>query len=153
MAAALTEDEQRALSRDFMYLRDKAIIESSTEEKRKVMRSVKKQVELLCCNLPFAYSQVNASLEPYKAEIFPEGRPSTLALNGMACSGDVKRTTKEVLSNVVRSKNKGPFASTDGLYRKFTDKGGYWSECGKGGRYGAQWADRRWWETRGLDVV
>jgi hypothetical protein len=31
-----------------MYLRDKAIIESSTEEKRKVMRDVKKQVELLC---------------------------------------------------------------------------------------------------------
>jgi hypothetical protein len=28
-----------------------------------------------------------------------------------------------------------------------------WSECGKGGRYGAQWADRRWWETGGLDVV
>jgi hypothetical protein len=22
-----------------------------------------------------------------------------------------------------------------------------------GGRYGAQWADRRWWETGGLDVV
>jgi hypothetical protein len=31
--------------------------------------------------------------------------------------------------------------------------GGYWSECGKGGRYGAQWADRRWWETGGLDAV
>ena len=54
MAAALTEDEQRALSRDFMYLRDKAIIESSTEEKRKVMRNVKKQVELLCCKLPLS---------------------------------------------------------------------------------------------------
>jgi hypothetical protein len=31
--------------------------------------------------------------------------------------------------------------------------GGHWSECGKGGRYGAQRADRRWWETGGLDVV
>jgi hypothetical protein len=30
---------------------------------------------------------------------------------------------------------------------------GHWSECGKGGRSGAQWADRRWWETGGLDVV
>jgi hypothetical protein len=29
-------------------------------------------------------------------------------------------TTKEVLSNVIRSKQKGPFTSTDGLYRKFT---------------------------------
>jgi hypothetical protein len=29
-------------------------------------------------------------------------------------------TTTEVLSNVVRSKNKGPFTSTDGLYRKST---------------------------------
>jgi hypothetical protein len=28
-------------------------------------------------------------------------------------------------------------------------RGGYWSECGKGGRDGAQWADRRWWETGG----
>jgi hypothetical protein len=28
--------------------------------------------------------------------------------------------------------------------------GGHWSECGKGGRYGAQWADRGWWETGGL---
>jgi hypothetical protein len=27
------------------------------------------------------------------------------------------------------------------------------SECGTGGRYGAQWADRGWWETGGLDVV
>jgi hypothetical protein len=26
-------------------------------------------------------------------------------------------------------------------------------EYGKGGRYGAQWADRRWWETGGLDVI
>jgi hypothetical protein len=39
----------------------------------------------------------------------------------MACSGGVKRTTTEVLSNVVRSKTKGPFTSTDGKYRKFTD--------------------------------
>jgi hypothetical protein len=27
------------------------------------------------------------------------------------------------------------------------------SACGKGGRYGAQWADRGWWEAVGLDVV
>jgi hypothetical protein len=32
----------------------------------------------------------------------------------------VKSTTTEVLANVVRSTNKGPFTSTDGLYRKFT---------------------------------
>jgi hypothetical protein len=38
----------------------------------------------------------------------------------MACSGGVKSTTREVLSNVIRSKQKGPFTSTDGLYRKFT---------------------------------
>ena len=56
------------------------------------------------------------------AVVFPEGRPSTLAINGMACSGGVKSTTKEVLANVVRSTHKGPFTSTDGLYRKFTDK-------------------------------
>jgi hypothetical protein len=47
----LTLDEQKALSTDFMYLKDKAIIESSAEEKRKVIRNVKKQVELLSCNL------------------------------------------------------------------------------------------------------
>jgi hypothetical protein len=41
---ALTEEKQSELPLDFMYLRDKAIIESSTEEKRKVMRDVKKQV-------------------------------------------------------------------------------------------------------------
>ena len=40
----------------------------------------------------------------------------------MACSGAVKSTTTEVLANVVRSTNKGPFTSTDGKYRKFTDK-------------------------------
>jgi hypothetical protein len=27
------------------------------------------------------------------------------------------------------------------------------SECGKGGRYGAQWPDTGRWETGGLDVV
>ena len=70
--------------------------------------------------VPFAFSQINAFLEPYKAQIFPEGRPASLAINGFACSGGVKRTTTEVLSNVVRSKQKGPFTSTDGLYRKFT---------------------------------
>jgi hypothetical protein len=113
---ALTEEKQSELPLDFMYLRDKAIIESSAEEKRKVMRDVKKQVELLCCNLPTAFVQINAFLEPHKAEIFPEGRPSTLAINGMACSGGVKSTTTEVLAHVVRSKTKtkGPFTSTDG---------------------------------------
>jgi hypothetical protein len=44
----LTLVEQSELPLDFMYLKDKAIIESSTEEKRKVMCNVKKQVELLC---------------------------------------------------------------------------------------------------------
>jgi hypothetical protein len=106
-----------------MYLRDKAIIESNTEEKRKVIRRVKQQVEQLCCILPLALSQITgAFLEPHKARIFPEGRPASLAINGLACSGGVKRTTKEVLSNVVRSKHKaGPFTSTDGKYRNFTD--------------------------------
>jgi hypothetical protein len=60
-------------------------------------------------------------LEPHKAQIFPKGRPASLAINGFACSGDVKKKTNEVLSNVVRSKQKGPFTSTDGKYRKFTD--------------------------------
>ena len=81
-------------------------------EAHSVMRSAKQQVEKLCCKLPFAFSQINAFLEPYKAQIFPEGRPASLAINGFACSGDVKRTTNEVLSNVVRSKQKGPFTST-----------------------------------------
>jgi hypothetical protein len=36
------------------------------------------------------------------AVIVPKGRPSTLAINGFACSGGVKSTTKEVLANVVR---------------------------------------------------
>jgi hypothetical protein len=40
----------------------------------------------------------------------------------MACSGAAKSTTTEVLANVVRSTQKGPFTSTDGLYRKFTDE-------------------------------
>jgi hypothetical protein len=44
-----------------------------------------------------------------------------VVVNGFACSGGVKRTTKEVLSDVVRPKHKGPFTSTDGKYRKFTD--------------------------------
>jgi hypothetical protein len=104
-----------------MYLRDKAITESSSEEKRGVVRHVKQQVEQLSCKLPFAYSQITGFLEPYKAQIFPEGRPASLAINGFACSGGVKRTTTEVLSNVVRSKQQGPFTSTDGKYRKFTD--------------------------------
>jgi hypothetical protein len=69
----------------------------------------------------FAFSQINTFLEPHKAQIFPKGRPASLAINGFACSGDVKKKTNEVLSNVVRSKQKGPFTSTDGKYRKFTD--------------------------------
>jgi hypothetical protein len=38
----------------------------------------------------------------------------------MACSGDSESTTTEVLSNVIRPKQKGPFTSTDGKCRKFT---------------------------------
>jgi hypothetical protein len=38
----------------------------------------------------------------------------------MACSGNSESTTTEVLSNVIRSKQKGPFTSTDGQCRKFT---------------------------------
>ena len=49
---------------------DNAIIESGSEEKRKVIRGVKQQVEQLCCKLPFAISQINAFLEPHKAQIF-----------------------------------------------------------------------------------
>jgi hypothetical protein len=107
-----------------MYLRDRAIIESSSEKKRSVRgpscKTGGRAVVLLCCNLPFACSQINGFLEPYKAEIFPVGRPSAFAINGMACSGDSESTTKEVLSNVIRSKQKGPFTSTDGQCRKFT---------------------------------
>jgi hypothetical protein len=119
---ALTPVQQEKVSTDFMYLRDKAIMETISEKKRVVIRNVKKQVELLSCDLPTAYVQIKAFLEPFKALIFPKGRPSTLAINGMACSGGVKSTTKKVLANVVRSTHKGPFTSTDGLYRKFTDE-------------------------------
>jgi hypothetical protein len=115
---ALTEEKQRELPLDFKDLRDNAIIESGSEEKRKVIRGVKQQVEQLCCKLPFALSQINAFLESHKAQICPKGRPASLALNGFACSGGVKSTTKEVLSNVVRpSKHKGPFTSADGKCR------------------------------------
>jgi hypothetical protein len=58
---------------------------------------------------------------PYKAPIFSEGQASTFAINGFACSGDSKGITAEVLSNVVRSTQKGPFTSTDGKLRNFTD--------------------------------
>jgi hypothetical protein len=34
-----------------------------------------------------------------------------------------------------------------------TASGGHRSECGKGGRYGAQREDRGVWEAEGLDVV
>jgi hypothetical protein len=95
---SLTLVQQKAVSLDFMYLIDKAIIETISEKKRGVIRRVKQQVELLSCNLPFAYCQITGFLEPHKEEIFPEGRPSTFALNGMACSGDSESTTTEVLS-------------------------------------------------------
>jgi hypothetical protein len=39
----------------------------------------------------------------------------------MACSGDSESTTTEVLSDVIRPRHKGPFTSTDGKCRKFTD--------------------------------
>jgi hypothetical protein len=119
---SLTLVQQKAVSLDFMYLIDKAIIETISEKKRGVIRRVKQQVEDLCCNLHFAYCQITGFLEPYKAEIFPKGRPPTFAINGMACSGDSESTTKEVLSNVIRSRQKGPFTSTDGKFRKFTDR-------------------------------
>jgi hypothetical protein len=38
----------------------------------------------------------------------------------MACSGDSESATTEVLSNVIRPKQKGPFTSADGKCRKFT---------------------------------
>jgi uncharacterized protein YhaN len=50
---ALTEEKQSELSLDFKDLRNNAIIESGSEEKRKVIRGVKQQVEQLCCKLPF----------------------------------------------------------------------------------------------------
>jgi hypothetical protein len=77
-------------------------------------------MEALCCSELGAYNATRAYLKPHKERIFSEGRPPALAINGFACSGDWKSTTKEVLSNVVRSKNKGPFTSTDGELRKFT---------------------------------
>ena len=68
---ALTEEKQSELSLDFKDLRDNAIIESGSEEKRRVIRRVKQhQVEQLCCKLPFAFSQINAFLKQYKAQIF-----------------------------------------------------------------------------------
>ena len=61
MSLALVQQEDVSL--DFMYLRDKAVIETISEKKRGVIRNVKKQVELLCCNLPTAFVQINAFLE------------------------------------------------------------------------------------------
>jgi hypothetical protein len=81
---ALTPVQQEKVSTDFMYLRDKAITETISEKKCVVIRNVKKQVDLLSCDLPTAFVHVNAFLEKYKAVIFPKGRPSTLAINGMA---------------------------------------------------------------------
>ena len=40
---ALTPVQQEKVSTDFMYLRDKAIIETISEKKRVVLRNVKKQ--------------------------------------------------------------------------------------------------------------
>jgi hypothetical protein len=51
---------------------------------------------------------------------FSERRPDTFAINGFACSGGAKSTTAEVFSSVVRSKQRGPFTSTDDKLRKFT---------------------------------
>jgi hypothetical protein len=81
---------------------------------------VKEQVEALCCSQPEAHIATEAYWKPYKAQFFSEGRASAFAINGFACSGDWKSTTAEVLSNVVRSTQKGPFTSTDGKPRKFT---------------------------------
>jgi hypothetical protein len=50
-----------------------------------------------------------------------EGRPPARAINGFACTGDVKKKPAE-LSNAVRSTQKGPFTSTDGQLRKFKDE-------------------------------
>jgi hypothetical protein len=64
-----------------MYLRDKAVIESISEEKCGVIRRVKQQVEDLCCNLPSACCQITGFLEPYKAEIFPKARTTSYFCN------------------------------------------------------------------------
>jgi hypothetical protein len=44
---SLTLVEQKAVSLDFMYLSDRAIIESSSEKRRSVIRRVKQEVKLL----------------------------------------------------------------------------------------------------------
>jgi hypothetical protein len=118
---ALQEEQQCKLTSDFKCLQDRALIESGQEEKRSGLRGLIKQTEELCCKLPFACTETMGFLEPYKKQFFSEERPGTLAINGFACSGDAKSTTKEVLSNVVRPKNKDPFTPSNGQYRKFTD--------------------------------
>jgi hypothetical protein len=119
---ALEDKEQCKLTSDYKDLQGRAEIESGKEGKRIVLRSAKEEVAALCCSEPEAINAIKAFLRPYKALISPKGRPDFFAINGMACSGDSKSTTAEVLSNVVRSKQKGPFTSTNGQYRKFTDK-------------------------------
>jgi hypothetical protein len=101
-------------------LQGRAEIESSKEGKRNLLRVAKEQVKALCCTEPEAITAIEAFLEPHDERIFAKGRPPTFAINSMACSGDSPSTTKEVLSNVIRSASKGPFTSTDGKYRKFT---------------------------------
>jgi hypothetical protein len=117
---ALEEKDQCKLTSNYKDLKGRAEIESGKEGKRSPLRSAKEQVEALCCSEPEAHNKTKAFLKPYDARIFSEGRPGTFAINGFACSGRAKGTTKEVLSNVVRSKQKGPFTSTDGKLREFT---------------------------------
>jgi hypothetical protein len=61
------------------------------------LRAIKEQTEELCCTLPFACTEAMAFLEQHKEHIFSEERPDAdaLAINGFACSGDWKSTTKE----------------------------------------------------------
>jgi hypothetical protein len=81
-------------------LQGRAEIESSKEGKRnRLLRVAKEQVEALCCTEPEAITAIEGFLKPHDERIFAEGRPSTFAINGMACSGDSESTTTEVLSN------------------------------------------------------
>jgi hypothetical protein len=118
---ALEEKEKCDLnSKAKIDLQGRAEIESCKEGKRKLLRSAKRQVEALCCTKPEAITAIEAFLKPHDARIFADGRPDTFAINGMACSGGAESTTAEVLSNVIRPTQKGPFTSTDGKLRKFT---------------------------------
>jgi hypothetical protein len=121
---SLEEKEKSDLTSNYKDLQGRAEIESCREGEGKLnlLRVAKEQVEALCCTEPEAVTAIEAFLKPYDTRIFGEGRPNTFAINGMACSGDSESTTKEVLSNVIRSTQKGLFTSTDGKFRKFTDK-------------------------------